>query len=86
MKNLQLHKNPKVSEKFKSYPKDIQPKMEYLRSLIMETAKESEAFKYENNRAILFNMDDEVPKKELKVCIDMALHYHSVKHLPRLGK
>ena len=42
-------------------------------------------FNYENNRAILFNLEEEVPKKELKECIRMALQYHSLKHLPNLG-
>lgn len=44
-----------------------------------------DTFKYENNRAILFNLDDEVPEKELKTCIRLALQYHSLKTLPNLG-
>ncbi len=43
-------------------------------------------FEYENNRAILFKLEDKVPEAELKECIGLALEYHSVKHLPRLGK
>lgn len=43
-------------------------------------------FTYEKNRAILFALDDVLPKKELKECIEMALRYHSIKHLPLLGK
>ena len=42
-------------------------------------------FKYENNRAIIFHLDDEVPVNELKNCISLALTYHRVKHLPNLG-
>lgn len=42
-------------------------------------------FRYEKNRAIVFLLDDEVPKTELKDCIRMALRYHSLKHLPLLG-
>jgi len=42
-------------------------------------------FSYENNRAILFKLEDEIPVKELKHCIALALTYHSVKHLPLLG-
>ncbi|MFY0650663.1 MAG: DUF1801 domain-containing protein [Cyclobacteriaceae bacterium] len=42
-------------------------------------------FKYEGTRAIVFNMDDEVPEAELKQCIKAALTYHKVKHLPLLG-
>lgn len=42
-------------------------------------------FSYENNRAIIFKPEDEVPVSELKHCISMALTYHRVKHLPLLG-
>ncbi|MBT8219477.1 MAG: DUF1801 domain-containing protein [Eudoraea sp.] len=42
-------------------------------------------FKYEKTRAILFDLNDKIPEKELKKCILLALHYHSIKHLPRLG-
>ena len=41
-------------------------------------------FKYEKNRAILFDLDEIIPKKELKICIATALTYHKVKHLPTL--
>jgi hypothetical protein len=33
-------------------------------------------FTYEGNRSIVFNKDDDVPIKELKVCIAMVLTYH----------
>jgi hypothetical protein len=33
-------------------------------------------FSYEGNRAIIFDEDDEVPVKELSVCISAALTYH----------
>ena len=42
-------------------------------------------FKFEGNRAIVFQMDDFVPIAELKKCITAALMYHKVKHLPTLG-
>ena len=44
-----------------------------------------DTFNYENNRAILFGMDEKLPKKELKKCIELALNYHKVKHLVLLG-
>ncbi len=44
-----------------------------------------DTFTYEKNRAILFNLDDEIPEKELKSCIGMALQYHSLKDKPLLG-
>ncbi len=36
-------------------------------------------FKYENNRAIYFWLDEEIPKKELADCVSLALRYHEVK-------
>jgi len=43
-------------------------------------------FKYEKNRAILFELNDKIPKHELKECIEMALKYHSLKNKAFLGK
>jgi len=45
-----------------------------------------DTFKYENNRAILFDLADKVPEVELKECIGLALKYHLVKNKPRLGR
>ena len=42
-------------------------------------------FNYEGKRAIVFSMTDEIPVVELKQCIEKALTYHTVKHLPLLG-
>lgn len=42
-------------------------------------------FKFEGNRAIVFRLDDEIPTEALKLCIQAALTYHKVKHLPTLG-
>ena len=42
-------------------------------------------FQFEGNRAIVFKLDDNIPKTELKHCISMALMYHKIKHLPLLG-
>jgi len=42
-------------------------------------------FNYENNRAILFTMEDKLPKEDLGQCIAAALRYHKVKELPQLG-
>jgi hypothetical protein len=44
-----------------------------------------DTFNYENNRAIVFGLEDSVPEKELKACILAALTYHSVKNKPLLG-
>lgn len=44
-----------------------------------------DTFKYEKTRAIVFDLEDEIPVTELKHCIQLALTYHQVKHLPLLG-
>lgn len=54
---------------------------------LIETFRElyGELFEYENNRAILFNLSDDIPERELKHCILLSLTYKSRKHLPMLG-
>ncbi|WP_108805435.1 DUF1801 domain-containing protein [Aquimarina sp. Aq107] len=44
-----------------------------------------DTFQFEGNRAIIFPMTCDIPKKQLKNCITAALNYHKVKHLPTLG-
>lgn len=44
-----------------------------------------EIFNYEKNRALIFNMNETVPERELKQCINAALCYHKLKHLPKLN-
>lgn len=142
MPALKVKRDSKVDDKFQAYPKEIKPKMEYLRTLILETAQEidhieeleetlkwgepsylvkkgstirmdwkakkpdqyamyfkctsklvvsfqelfGDLFKYEKTRAIVFNLEDRIPREELKSCIALALQYHLVKHMPRLGQ
>lgn len=42
-------------------------------------------FTYEGNRALVFDIYEPIPVKEVKACIRMALTYHCIKHLPLLG-
>jgi hypothetical protein len=42
-------------------------------------------FEFEGKRAIIFQLNDEIPIIELKSCIKAALTYHKVKHLKTLG-
>ena len=143
MNTIKINQHPEIKQKIKSYPKEIQEKILYLRSLIIETASEIESiseieetlkwgelsyiakngstiridwkpakdsnqyamyfhcktslvstfktvygnlFKYEKNRAILFDKQDKIPVNELKECIEMALKYHTLKNKPFLGK
>jgi len=56
-------------------------------SKLVPTFKEvfGNVFNYEKNRAILFDLNDDIPKNELKACIKSALTYHSIKNEPFLG-
>jgi len=137
-----INTDERLKDKFKSYPKHIKPKVQYLRNLILETADQQESiteieetlkwgepsflvkkgstvridwkekkpeqyamyfkctsklvetfkqqvypdtFTYETTRAIVFQLDDKVPEKELKQCIQAALMYHTVKNEPLLA-
>lgn len=40
---------------------------------------------FDGNRAIVFNLSDELPVLEVKHCLTLALTYHKIKHLPMLG-
>ena len=42
-------------------------------------------FRFEGSRALIFQIENDIPKDELKKCIKIALTYHKVKHLPALG-
>ncbi|NQZ81114.1 MAG: DUF1801 domain-containing protein [Colwellia sp.] len=54
---------------------------------LVETFKElyGDTFSYQGNRAIIFQLTDELPLIELKHCISLSLRYHAIKHLPLLG-
>jgi len=54
---------------------------------LVDTFREiyGDKFKFEGNRAIVFNRDEKIAENELKHCISIALNYHKVKHLPLLG-
>ena len=40
MEDLKINKNPKVELKFQTYPEEVKLKLDYLRNLILEVAKE----------------------------------------------
>lgn len=44
-----------------------------------------DTFSFEGTRAIVFQLDEEIPAKELTRCIAAGLTYHKVKHIPMLG-
>lgn len=59
----------------------------HCRTKLVDTFKElhGNTFKFEGNRTIIFNLEDEIPVEELKHCIALSLTYHSRKSLPMLG-
>lgn len=141
MSNIKVKTDPRVEDKFNKYPTQAREKIEKLRSLVLEAAKElddlseleetlrwgepsyiakkgstirmnwkekapeqyaiyfkctsklvptfrelySDIFNFEGNRAIVFQMDETIPKTELKNCIKAALQYHIVKNIELLG-
>ncbi|PWH86118.1 DUF1801 domain-containing protein [Brumimicrobium oceani] len=42
-------------------------------------------FQFEGSRAIIFQLNQKIPEKELKQCIKATFTYHNVKHLETLG-
>lgn len=42
-------------------------------------------FQFEGNRAIVFALEERIPKVALRKCIRAALTYHKIKNLPGLG-
>ena len=56
-------------------------------SLLVSTfrAVYGDSLNYEKNRAILFSMDEVIPKAKIKPCIAAALQYHKVKDIPFLA-
>ncbi|RPD94521.1 DUF1801 domain-containing protein [Aureibaculum marinum] len=56
-------------------------------SRLVETFKIvfKDTFQFEGKRAIVFQLDDTIPVKELKQCIKATLTYHDVKKMVSLG-
>lgn len=59
----------------------------HCRTKLVGTFKElyKDELRFEGNRAIVLEEDDEIPMEELKHCISLALTYHRRSHLPMLG-
>ncbi len=56
-------------------------------SKLVDTFKElyGDLFRYEGNRAVLFDLNAQIPVLEMKHCLALSLRYHHIKHLPMLG-
>ena len=54
---------------------------------LIDTFREiyADTFRFSGNRALVFNIRDELPEQALKQCLALAMVYHRVKHLPLLG-
>ena len=69
----------KKPEQYALYFKCTSKLVETFRTVYKDT------FQFEKNRALVFQLDENIPKDAVKHCIQMALSYHKVKHLPLLG-
>ena len=76
---LRMDWKPKTPDQYALYFKCTSRLVETFRKVFKSN------FKYEGNRAIVFQMNDKIPRKELKDCIKATLTYHKVKQLPTLG-
>ena len=59
----------------------------HCKTKLIDTFKElySDKLKFDANRAIIFNLKDDIAIRELKHCIRLSLTYHKVKNMPLLG-
>lgn len=76
---LRMDWKEKSPEQYALYFKCTSRLVETFRLVFKDT------FAFEGNRAIVFQMEDKIPKGALKACIQAALTYHKVKHLATLG-
>jgi hypothetical protein len=76
---LKMDRKAKNPEQYALYFKCTSRLVETFRLVFNNTLK------YEGNRAIVFQLDDEIPTDIIKKCIKSTLTYHKVKHLPSLG-
>lgn len=76
---LRMDWKPKSPDQYAMYFKCTSRLVETFKLVFGDT------FIYEGKRAIVFQLDDQIPKEELKSCIKATLTYHKVKQLPTLG-
>ena len=70
---IRLNWKPSLGKRYAMYFKCTTPLVSTFRKLYPTRLK------YEGNRAIVFDLDDEVPIDALRHCIELALTYHLVK-------
>ncbi|MBT8378981.1 MAG: DUF1801 domain-containing protein [Ignavibacteria bacterium] len=54
---------------------------------LVDTFRElySDSLEFEGNRAIVLNVDKALPRPIIRHCIELAMRYKNIKHLPLLG-
>jgi hypothetical protein len=54
---------------------------------LIDTFKElyDDTFRFDDDKGIVFTVDDAIATRELAHCISLSLRYHQIKHLPLLG-
>ncbi len=54
---------------------------------LVDTFRElySEVLEFEGNRAIVLHVKTDLPNKAIRHCIELAMRYRAIKHLPLLG-
>ncbi len=59
----------------------------HCRTKLLDTFKElyGDQLEFASNRAIVLPCHEKIPTTALKHCVELALTYHRVKHLPLLG-
>lgn len=76
---IRMDWKPKIPNQYAMYFKCTSRLVETFKVIYKNT------FNFEGKRAIVFQLEDEIPIEALKKCIKAALTYHKVKHLPTLG-
>ncbi len=54
---------------------------------LVDTFRElySSELTFQDNRAIVLNINEKIPKNVIRHCIELSLNYKKIKHLPLLG-
>ncbi len=54
---------------------------------LVDTFRElySDSLTFQGNRAIVLNINEALPEKVIRHCLELAMQYKSIKHLPLLG-
>ncbi len=54
---------------------------------LVDTFRElySEVLEFEGNRAIVLHVETDLPNNAIRHCIELAMRYKAIKHLPLLG-